>query len=74
MSALLRRITSSHVADFYCLNCLHSCRTKDKLKKHENVCENHGCCYTETSKEDNKILKYNRGESLWEHLLLFMLI
>ena len=55
---------SSHVEDFYCLNCLHSCRTKDKLKKHENVSENHDCCYAETSKEDNKILKYNRGESL----------
>ena len=74
MSVLLRRITSNHVGDFYYLNCLYLCRTKDKLKKHENVCKNLDYCYVETSKEDNKILKYNRGESLWEHLLLFMLI
>ena len=45
--------------DFYCLNCLHSFRTGNKLKKHENVCENH--CI-EMAKEDNKILKYNHGE------------
>ena len=28
LSVLLRRITSKHNADFYCLNCLHSIRTK----------------------------------------------
>ena len=27
LSALLRRITSNHVGDFYCLNCRHSFRT-----------------------------------------------
>ena len=31
MSGLLRRITSNHNGDFYCLNCLHSYRTKSKL-------------------------------------------
>ena len=41
LSALLRRITSNHYGDFYCLNCLHSYRKKDKLKDHENVCEDH---------------------------------
>ena len=35
LSALLREITSNHVGDFYCLNCFHSCSTKEKLKKHE---------------------------------------
>ena len=29
LSALLRRITSNHNGDFYCLNCLHSYRTKN---------------------------------------------
>ena len=29
LSALLRRIISNHVGDFYCLNCLHSYRTED---------------------------------------------
>ena len=62
MSALLRGITSNHVGDFYCLNCLHSYRTKDKLKLHGNVCENHDYCYIEMPNENNKILKYNCGE------------
>ena len=33
ISGLLRGITSSHNGDFYCLNCLHSYRTKSILKK-----------------------------------------
>ena len=35
ISGLLKGITSNHNGDFYCLNCLHSYRTKNKLKKHE---------------------------------------
>ena len=62
LSALLREITSRHDGDFYCLNCLHSCRTKNKLKKHKNVCKNQYYCYVEMPKEDNKILKYIHGE------------
>ena len=31
---LLYGITSKHKGDFYCLNCLHSFRTKNKLKSH----------------------------------------
>ena len=62
LSALLRGITSNHKQDFYCLNCFHSYSTKDKLKKHYNVCKNHDYCYVEMPKEDNKILKQNHGE------------
>ena len=62
LSALLKGITSNHKGDFYCLNCFHSYSTKNKLKKHKNVCENHGYCYVEMPKEDNKILKYSHGE------------
>ena len=62
LSALLRGITTKHEGDFYCLNCFHSFRTKNKLKKHKNVCEHHDYCYVEMPKEDNKILKYNHGE------------
>ena len=62
MYALLRGITSKHDGYFYCLNCFHSCSTKDKLKKHKDVCENHDYCCVEMPKEDNKILKYNHGE------------
>ena len=58
----LRGITSNHNGDFYCLNCFHSYSTKNKLKKHESVCDDHDYCFVEMSNEDNKILKYNHGE------------
>ena len=62
LSALLRRITSNHNGDFYyCLNCFHSYSTKNKLKRHERVSNDHVYCYVEMPNEDNKILKYNQG-------------
>ena len=61
-SALLRGITSNNHGDFYCLNCLHSYRTKEKLKKHEKVCNNHDYCYVKIPNKFEKILKYNSGE------------
>ena len=39
LSALLKGITSNDYGDFYCLNCFHSCTTKNKIKKHENACK-----------------------------------
>ena len=30
--ALLRGLTSKHVRDLYCLNCLHSFGTKNKIE------------------------------------------
>ena len=59
---LLRGITSKYVEDHYCLNCLHSFRTENKLKEHRNVCENHNYCHKEMPKEDKEVLKYNHGE------------
>ena len=32
---LLKEITSTHEKDFYCLNCFHSYRTKNKLESHK---------------------------------------
>ena len=40
LSALLRGITSNNNGNVYCLNCFHSFRTKNKLKKHIKVCKN----------------------------------
>ena len=37
LPALFRGITSTKNGDFYCLNCFHSYRTLNKLKKHERV-------------------------------------
>ena len=70
LSALLRRITSDHKEEFYCLNCFRSYTTKTKLKKHKNVCENHDYCYVEMPEEDNKILRYNHGEKSMSAILL----
>ena len=62
LSSLFRGITSNHNGDFYCLNCFQSCSTKNKLKKHERVYNDHDYCYVEMPNEDNKTLKYNHGE------------
>ena len=35
LSTLLHGITSKHKGDFYCLNCLHSFITENKLKYHD---------------------------------------
>ena len=37
---LFRGTTSNHHGDFCCLNCLHSFRTDNPLKKYERLCEN----------------------------------
>ena len=37
VSDLLRGKTSKNHRDFYCLNCLHSFRTDNKLKYHEKI-------------------------------------
>ena len=47
LSALLRGITSNHNGDFYWLNCFHSYSTKNKLKKHKKVCNDHDYYYVE---------------------------
>ena len=61
LPGLLREIKSSHKEDFYCLNCFRSYRTKNKLKAHEKICENHDYCNVEMPTKDN-IIKYNQGE------------
>ena len=40
LSALLIGTTSKQKGDFYCLNCLHAIRTKNKFESEKNVCEN----------------------------------
>ena len=59
VSALFRGIKSKHIKVIYCLNCFHSFRIENKLRKHENVYKNCDFCYVEITKEDNKILKCN---------------
>ena len=62
LSGLLRGIASNYCGDFYCLNCFHSYRTKNKLEAHKRICENHDYCHVEMPTKDNKTIKYNHGE------------
>ena len=62
LSGLLRGITSNHDGDFYCVNCFHSYRTKNKLDAPKKICENHDYCHIEMPTKDNNIIKkYNQG-------------
>ena len=62
LSGLLRGITSNHNGDFYCLNCFRTYTIKNKLEAHKKICENLEYCHVEMPNEDNKIIKYNKGE------------
>ena len=62
LSRLSNGITLNHNGDFYCLNCSHSFRTDNALKKHERLCDNNGYCSVEMPIQFNKTLIYNYGE------------
>ena len=62
LSELLERNSSNHHGDFYCLNCFNSYTSKNKLKEHEEICNNHNSYCIEMPKQVEKILKYNPGE------------
>ena len=64
---MLRGITSKNKEEFYSLNCFRSYTTKNGLKKHKKLCENHDYYFVEMPKEDSKILKYNHGEKSMKH-------
>ena len=60
LSGLLQGNSSNHRGDFYCLNCFNSYTTKNKLKEHKKICNNHDSCRMEMPKQ--VILKNNPGE------------
>ena len=57
LSALFQKYPSNHKEDFYCLSCFNSYITKNELKEHEEICNNHDNCYVEMLKWVKKILK-----------------
>ena len=73
ISRLLRRITSNHNGDFYCLGCFHPYTTEEKLRKHERICKDHDFCHLKMPDEDNKILKSFQEKNHSKFHLLFML-
>ena len=62
LSALFKKTLSNHKEDFYCLNCFNSYTKKNKLKEHEEICNNHDSYRTEMPKWVEKVLKCNPGE------------
>ena len=53
LSRLFRGITSNNNGDFYYLDCLHSFRTDNALKKHQRLCNNHDYCHIEMPTRNN---------------------
>ena len=59
---MLEENSSNYHGDFYCLNCFNSYTSKNKLKEHEEICNNHNSCRIEMPEWVKKILKHNPGE------------
>ena len=59
---MLQGNSSNHERDFYCLKCFNSSTTKNKLKEHKEICNNHDSCRIEIPKWAAKILKFPPGE------------
>ena len=62
LSALIKRISSNHDGDVYCLNCSSSYTTKNKLKEHEEICNNNDSCRIDMPCWVEKTLRQNPGE------------
>ena len=60
---LLKGLTSNNNADFYCLNCLYTFRTKNKLASHKKVCENKDFCNVTLPFEDTKISEFDQYQT-----------
>ena len=60
--ALLKKNLSNHKEYFYCLNSFNSYISKNKLKKHEEICNDLDNYRIEMPNQVEKILKYNPGE------------
>ena len=58
LSGLLPGNSSNHRGDFYYLNCFNSYITKNKLKEHEQICNNHNSCNIEMPDWVNKFIKH----------------
>ena len=58
LKALCRGVFSNNNGDYYCLNCLHTYRTKSALKKHGRLCLNNDYCYLKLPNSYDNKLKY----------------
>ena len=63
LSALLKSIAWKRVSDIYCLNYLHSFRTKNKLDLHNKVYKNKDFWDAVIPSQDTKILEFNQYQN-----------
>ena len=64
LSRLLRRVTSNHDGDFYCMSYFHSICSDNSLRKHKRLCGNHNYCNVDMPEKNKNKLKYRYGEKL----------
>ena len=69
LSGLLQGNSSNHRRDFYCLDCFNSYTTKNKLKKHEEICINHNSCCIVMPEQVNTTIKYNLVKTIQKNHL-----
>ena len=58
--SIIKRNNIKKNGDFYCLSCLHSFRTKNKLESHKKVSENKDFRNVIMPSEDTEILEFNK--------------
>ena len=58
ISALFNGTTWKYKGDFYCLNCLDSFRTENKLKSRKKVCKSKDCCGTVMPSQKYSMLQF----------------
>ena len=60
LSILFRAIMSKHDGNFYCLNCLYSFTTENKLEPHKKVSKNKSFCGANMPSQEAQILEFNQ--------------
>ena len=60
LSCSKKAVYIKHHGDFYCLNCLHSFRTEDKLKSQEKICKNKDLGGIVVASKKDNILVFNQ--------------
>ena len=67
--SIIKRNNIKKNSDFYCLSCLHSFRTKNKLESHKKVSENKDFRNVIMPSEDTEILDLTNIKNLIKHHL-----
>ena len=60
LPALLKGMMPKNYSDFYCLNCLHSFATKNKMESHEKVCIIKNFCRIALQTQKKCILEFDQ--------------